>query len=55
MPLIYSGVLDGLGHDRWGAAGLLYTDAALGVIGVAVFLVVAFAAQAIVSRRPARA
>ncbi len=55
VPLIYAGIFDGMGHDRWGAAGLLYTDAALGVIGVAVFLGVAFVAQAMRSNAPARA
>jgi hypothetical protein len=41
VPLIYAGIFDGLGHDRWGAGGLLYTDAALGVAGVALFMGVA--------------
>ncbi|HEY1615022.1 MAG TPA: MFS transporter [Rhizomicrobium sp.] len=52
VPLIYLGVFDGIGHDRWGANGLLYTDAAVGVIGVAVFVAVALVMQA---TRPAAA
>jgi PAT family beta-lactamase induction signal transducer AmpG len=55
VPLIYAGIFDGWGHDRWGASGLLYTDAALGVIGVAVFVGVAFVAQAMSSPEPAPA
>ncbi|HEX4079492.1 MAG TPA: MFS transporter [Rhizomicrobium sp.] len=41
VPLIYMGIFDGMGHDRWGAEGLLYTDAALGMAGVALFIAVA--------------
>lgn len=55
VPLIYAGIFDGWGHDRWGSSGLLYTDAALGVIGVAVFIGVAFMAQAMRSTAPAPA
>ncbi|HLY06726.1 MAG TPA: MFS transporter [Rhizomicrobium sp.] len=54
VPLIYAGIFDGLGHDRWGAGGLLYTDAALGVIGVALFLGVVLAMHAM-RRSPAPA
>ncbi|HEY2035277.1 MAG TPA: MFS transporter [Rhizomicrobium sp.] len=42
VPLIYAGIFDGWGHDRWGSNGLLYTDAILGVVGVLVFVSVAF-------------
>ena len=55
VPLIYAGIFDGWGHDRWGASGLLYTDAALGVVSVAVFVGVAFAANAMRSPAPAPA
>ncbi len=52
VPLIYAGIFDGWGHDRWGANGMLYADAAQGVIGVAVFI----AAAALLARIvPARA
>jgi MFS family permease len=55
VPLIYAGIFDGMGHDRWGAMGLLYADAAQGVIGVAVFVAVAFVVQTMHSTAPARA
>lgn len=55
VPLIYAGIFDGWGHDRWGASGLLYTDAALGVAGVALFIAVALATQALRSPAPAPA
>ncbi|HEX3665885.1 MAG TPA: MFS transporter [Rhizomicrobium sp.] len=55
VPVIYLGILDGMGHDRWGANGLLYTDAALGAAGVAVFIGVAVMANVMRSSVPARA
>ncbi|HEY3637170.1 MAG TPA: ethanolamine utilization protein EutH, partial [Rhizomicrobium sp.] len=53
VPLIYLGIVDGMGHDRWGANGLLYTDAAVGVAGVALFIGVALAANMMRSTAPA--
>ncbi len=47
MPIAYMTVIDGWAHARWGAAGLLETEAAIGVVGVVVFVVVA----AVVARR----
>lgn len=55
VPLIYVGILDGAGHDRWGANGLLYADATLGVAGVALFVGVAVMAHVMRSTEPARA
>jgi hypothetical protein len=55
VPLIYLGIFDGMGHDRWGASGLLYTDAAVGVAGVALFVAVALTAHAMRATVPARA
>jgi MFS transporter, PAT family, beta-lactamase induction signal transducer AmpG len=55
VPLIYVGIFDGMGHDRWGANGLLYVDAALGVAGVAVFVAVALTTHAMRSTAPAQA
>lgn len=55
VPLIYVGIFDGAGHDRWGSAGLLYTDAALGVAGVALFVGVAVMAHVMRSTEPVRA
>jgi MFS family permease len=43
MPIAYMTVVDGWGHDRWGASGLLNVESALGVIGIVVFLAVAVA------------
>jgi len=54
-PLIYLGIFDGMGHDRWGANGLLYTDAAVGVAGVAVFIAVVLMMHVMRSTTPARA
>jgi len=55
VPLIYAGIFDGLAHDRWGAGGLLCTDAALGVAGVALFMTVALVTHAMRSAVPAPA
>jgi MFS family permease len=55
VPLIYAGIFDGWGHDRWGASGLLYTDAILGVIGAAVFVAVAFIVRAVAMPKPVAA
>lgn len=55
VPLIYLAIFDGMGHDRWGPSGLLYTDAAVGVAGVAVFIAVALAAHAMRAGEPAGA
>jgi MFS family permease len=55
VPIIYLGILDGIGHDRWGANGLLYTDAAVGAAGVALFVGVALMAHVMRSTEPARA
>jgi MFS family permease len=55
VPLIYAGIFDGWGHDRWGSNGLLYTDAILGVIGVLVFVSVAFMVRMLTAPPPADA
>jgi MFS family permease len=55
VPIIYSAMFDGWGHDHWGASGLLYTDAALGVAGVAVFIAVACVVHRVTARAPASA
>jgi len=38
VPIIYLSILDGKAHETWGAAGMLFTDALLPVIGTAVFI-----------------
>jgi predicted MFS family arabinose efflux permease len=40
MPIMLMTVIDGAAHTRWGAAGMLYTEAAFGVAGLAVFIAV---------------
>jgi len=41
MPIAYMTLVDGWAHTRWGAAGLLNVEAAFGVVGIVVFIVVA--------------
>ncbi|MEO8567009.1 MAG: MFS transporter, partial [Betaproteobacteria bacterium] len=41
MPIAYMTLVDGWAHTRWGAAGLLNVEAAFGVVGIVVFMVVA--------------
>jgi MFS family permease len=55
VPLIYAGIFDGWGHDRWGSDGLLYTDAALSVAGVMVFIAVALTVRMLAARTTAAA
>jgi PAT family beta-lactamase induction signal transducer AmpG len=51
MPIAYMTVIDGWAYERWSAAGLLNIEAAIGVLGIVVFLVVAMA----MARRPSAA
>ena len=55
VPLIYAGIFDGWGHDRWGSNGLLYTDAALSIAGVMVFIAVALTVRMLAARATAAA
>ena len=41
MPIAYMTLVDGWAHTRWGAAGLLNVEAAIGVLGIIVFVAVA--------------
>lgn len=43
FPIMYMTTIDGKAHDRWGSAGMLFTEAALCVIGAVVFVSVAAA------------
>ncbi|TMG81559.1 MAG: MFS transporter [Betaproteobacteria bacterium] len=43
MPIAYMTLVDGWAHTRWGAAGLLNVEAAIGVLGIFVFVAVAMA------------
>ena len=40
MPIMFMTMIDGAAHTRWGVGGMLYTEAAIGVIGLAVFFAV---------------
>jgi MFS family permease len=55
VPVIYMGIFDGWGHDRWGSNGLLYTDAISNVIGTLIFISVAAMIWMLAARTPARA
>ena len=43
MPIAYMTLVDGWAHTRWGAAGLLNVEAAIGVVGIVAFVGVAMA------------
>jgi MFS family permease len=49
-PIIYQTMIDGWGHDRWGASGLLYIEALCGVAAVAFYFIVAAATKGLFSR-----
>jgi hypothetical protein len=40
MPIWYMTTIDGRAHDKWGAGGMLYTEAVFGVVGLVVFVIV---------------
>ena len=43
VPIAYMTLVDGWAHTRWGAAGLLGVEAAIGAVGIVVFVAVAMA------------
>jgi MFS family permease len=43
MPIMYMTVINGAAHTRWGAGGMLYTEALVGVLGLLAFFGAAFA------------
>jgi len=43
MPIAYMTVIDGWAYERWSAAGLLNVEAAIGVIGIVVFVAILLA------------
>jgi MFS transporter, PAT family, beta-lactamase induction signal transducer AmpG len=43
MPIAYMTLVEGWAHERWGASGLLDIEAAMGVIGIIIFIAVAMA------------
>jgi hypothetical protein len=38
MPIAYMTSIDGWAHGRWGAAGMLFTEAVMGAVGLVLFL-----------------
>ena len=50
MPIAYMIVVDGWAHTRWGAGGMLNTEAGIGVLGIVAF----FAVAAVAARRSSR-
>jgi hypothetical protein len=52
MPIAYMTLVDGWAHTRWGAAGLLGAEAAIGVVGIIVFVAVAMVLPRRAWRRP---
>ncbi len=38
LPILYMTTIDGGAHERWGAAGMLFTEAAVGMAGLVLFL-----------------
>jgi PAT family beta-lactamase induction signal transducer AmpG len=49
-PIAYQTVIDGWGHDRWGASGLLYTEALCGVAAVGLYVIVAAVSRGLFAR-----
>jgi hypothetical protein len=43
MPIAYMTIVDGWGQEKWGSGGMLYTEAACALAGVALFGLVALA------------
>jgi MFS family permease len=52
VPIIYLSILDGKAHTYWGAAGMLYTDALLPVIGTAIFITFALLTRRFYTGKP---
>jgi PAT family beta-lactamase induction signal transducer AmpG len=45
FPIMYMTTLDGHAHTRWGASGMLYCEAAVGLLGMVLFLAFADAVR----------
>lgn len=52
FPIMYVSLIDGAVHDRWGAAGMLYADALVAVLGTGVFVVAALATRPLYKDKP---
>ena len=51
MPIMYMTVIDGAAHTRWGAGGMLYIEALIGIVGLAVFIVATVATASLQAHR----
>jgi MFS family permease len=51
MPVAYMTLIDGWAHERWGAAGMLNIEAALGVAGILAFVAIAMGTRRRTARR----
>jgi len=49
-PIAYQTIIDGWGHDRWGASGLLYVEALCGAAAVALYVIVALTSRGMFAR-----
>jgi MFS transporter, PAT family, beta-lactamase induction signal transducer AmpG len=49
-PILYQTVIDGWGHDKWGASGLLYIEALCGVAAVGLYIIVARVTRGLFAR-----
>jgi PAT family beta-lactamase induction signal transducer AmpG len=49
-PIAYQTVIDGWGHDKWGASGLLYIEAVCGVAAVGLYIIMALATRGLFAR-----
>jgi MFS family permease len=54
MPIAYMTLVDGWAQGRFGSGGMLYTEAALGVVGVLLFMAIAVGTRRTVRADPAR-
>ncbi|HVU21796.1 MAG TPA: MFS transporter [Rhizomicrobium sp.] len=49
-PIAYQTIIDGWGHDRWGASGLLYIETICGIAAVGLYVIVAVATRGLFSK-----
>ena len=49
MPIMLMTMIDGAAHTQWGAGGMLYTEALIGMAGIAVFIAVTAATASAVA------
>jgi len=52
MPIMFMTMIDGAAHTLWGAGGMLYAEAVIGVAGIAVFIAVTAATASAAATDP---